>query len=244
MAIYFLKKNTKIVDIIWLLHLAAKFSLDDLMRFCTNMIQQNYTSVFHLQTTTKGLSALRVKSDQARSIEIDEMRKIIPHLHALQKNILSNLADEMEVSLLPVTMTTEQFTDDPVKHQEIVEFSINGTMLMTDIFLSKTTSPLRSNIYVYKKDLYPNTCMYSAMVHFNTCRKTRIQLQPAIQLEPNQTNLIVCNSINTANGVRTQQSNLLDKAEELAPGVSILFPQDDRKYVHSLISKMYFKIAD
>lgn len=60
-----------------------------------------------------------------------------------------------------------------------------------------------------------------------------------MMIEPKHIYTITCNGISS--NVCTQQSVIPKGPIESAPGINIWFPQDDRKYVQSLISKLYFK---
>lgn len=245
----FLKKNMKIDDIFWLLHLAVEFHLDDLKRFCGHMIQKNCRTVFDM-ISFDGEKLRITAADHARQLEADELEKIYPHIIALSKNVMSNMADEMDLSLLPITLTTEKFTNcDYVTYHanNIIEFTLNGNMLLTDIFFSKTTISHSFTVSITKKPDSNSKSLLLVMltVKFIQSEKTRIELKPPLQIEPNQIYTITCNPHNgMPNGLRTQQSNIPHGPVEFSPGVTISFPQDNRKYVCSLISKLYFQISD
>lgn len=72
-------------------------------------------------------------------------------------------------------------------------------------------------------------------------RKNRIDLEPLIRIKPNHIYTITFNSDPFPRNLYTRKASIPGTPVELAPGIQISFPQD-RLYVRSLISQLYFKL--
>lgn len=78
----------KIDDIFWILHLAVKYYLRYLQKFC-KMFYKNFEAV--LDTINFGNEQLRIASGEWR-IKTYEMQRIFPHVIAFSKNIISSMS--------------------------------------------------------------------------------------------------------------------------------------------------------
>lgn len=249
----FMKKNAKIGDIIWTLHLAVKFNLDDLKQFCEQKIYHNHKTVFDLIDFERG--RFRTASDSRLSDT--EMKNIISYLFAISKNIISEMSQKLQASIVPVLLTKTQFIRDlEVSNMDAIEFTINERCYLTGIILSEIAI-ITASVHEYAEHSFEMTIAEkrnmesSKIVYFisdlgiggsHFVRKI-VEFQPPVQIKPEYIYTISFKSDNIPQGLSTFRSiiqGFKDAPVSLTPSINIRFLKPLGRYSHSLISQLNF----
>lgn len=157
------------------------------------------------------------------------------------------MPEKSKTPLLPVTLvSTEMSPEGNVLRNEAIKLSLNKRLLLVEIVCSYIISSdvfqcATHSVRMLILDLTTGDRLHERKVVIKGgIEKTRIELQPPIQFEPNCRYVILLHSDGIPQNLFTQKANFPVEPFELAPGISIHFYH---KPDHCLISQLLFKHA-
>lgn len=106
----FLMETLTTDDVIWALHLSFEYQLNDLTTICTNEIQTNFKKVWSMfEIMDSGKLEL---AQNGRNLTQEDTERIFQHVFEISKKVIPD-------------------------QSEMIQYSLNGIMRLTDIFFSK-----------------------------------------------------------------------------------------------------------
>lgn len=255
----FLKRNISSDDILWGLHLAFKFGLNELVPLFTDAIKQNCGEVVKMFTVNgSGKGELR-SNPINRYIPADDLPAIFSHVFSIIENAMSNppvpkvTVPEIESGVIPFTLTSGMITPAiKVRELQYLIFSLDGSLLLTDVFLSKLFNydendgefnPIESNIDMWIEEKTSINRQESAILFTGQFKvsvddgENRIKLPNPITIKPNHFYTIFTKIIPYTPISYTYRSNVPMENIPLAPNVTISFM---KRYECYLVSALYF----
>lgn len=253
----FLKKNAKIRDLLWVLHLAIQYNLDDLKTFCDQKIRQNPKPVLDQINFVDG--QWRVASD--KRLSDTDVNSIFPHVFALSKNIISSMSEILDCVPITLAATHIEKTDD-VKNSETIRFSLDNTMLLVDVIFSNVYRRIDHGMYGQSFDL--TTCSFTMSIGEKLCviscktetlytqnividsngeGTNRVEIQPPIRIQSKYFYTVTLKSSTSEDSIFTYKAFFPDTPVEFASNACITIQSQGEKCSHSLISQLRFKHA-
>lgn len=132
----FLKINVITDYVMWELHLAVQFDLDDLKIFCVQKIRQSYK--FIIDTIGFDNGRLRVVSDNR--LLNTEMANILSHVFSvyhLEEHHFKLDVKVLPMEYVPITLAAMKIAPNAaVKNTETIQFPLDITMMLAVIFFA------------------------------------------------------------------------------------------------------------
>lgn len=258
----FLKRHLKIVDILWVLHLAIKFRLDELKAFCSNEIQTNFKRVWKMFDI---MDNGKVKLSADLSIQFlseDDVGAVFQHVFAISKNIASNQVIEVHRTRYVLGFDVDTSSYEKVPQYGIIHFRLSAPMLLTDIycldvflrvcdsygtvkgsfeiFISKAFS--ENEAAIFRFDNFVSKIKRS---EYKFTTDAHVELVHPIKIESDVTNTIVIKPSTPDHHYIYKAKN--PSSDQLKADVKISFPDPHprvpRRYVRCLVSHLHFTDA-
>lgn len=253
----FLKENLTVDDgIVWGLHLALRFRLEDLKVHCLNEIQENFEKVLNIFDVKRDGTVQLLSNPEDRFLSEKDIKGVYRRICAMSKNIISKLSADCH-RVFPYILVKEDDKQNNVMitEHEIIRFKLTGADLMlTDLFCSKVLF-VEDEFYYYNDSINFKMCIgksnskrlhmvYSQKIQLKGNFENHVKLTDPIQITANCTYSIVMKKPKRAMEVDlyTHKAVLPTEPVVLTPTTKISFPYRgvEGKYTRSLISSMYF----
>lgn len=246
----FLKKNLKMDNILLGLHWAIKFHLNDLKLFCESEIQKNIAEVLKMfDFGTNG----EIKLTPNLDIDLD---RVFPYVFSISKNILVNQSAENEKrreNVHQIVLSDSGSNQFNVSKKESIKFSVDGHMLLTDIFISKFSmvidrpqidfmmsiteeDPQKNSNLLFLEDIQ----ILRSNAHYTDIH--HVKLLSPIKIQPSHMYEIMIKLKYFENRERTSKAFIPYKPVKLTKNLNIWFPCiNGELYEHSFIHRLHFK---
>lgn len=253
----FLKENLTVDDgIVWGLHLALRFRLEELKVHCLNEIQENFEKVWNMFDVKDDGTVQLLSNPEDRFLSEKDITTVYLRISAMSKNIISKLSAHCH-RVFPYILVKEEDKRSRVMitEHEIIRFKLTGADLMlTDLFCSNVFF-IEGGTYHYHDSMNFEMCIgksnseglhmvFSQKIQLTGDSENHVKLTDPIRISANCTYLIVMKSTNLAmeRDYYTHRAMLPTEPVVLTPTTKISFPYRgaEAKYTRSLISSMYF----
>lgn len=266
--IAFMKENLTVDELVWGLHLALKFQLDELKQFCLGEIQKNMDKILLVFKIEGNGQVSLLSNPPNRFIPEKDVTNLFVHVSAISKMMLSNLFARLQRVKVFLSSSTAVDKEHNLQPKETICFKLDKSMLLTDIYFSKVyCMPSRSNIPVERSTYKPKQYDYFAFEIPYTSFKLFIKEKPYdsfskalllendikidsgenhIKLKPitikaNVTYSIILKS-NDVSGCMTNSATMTDGFVTSSLNTRISFPKiDEKAYTHSLVYCLQFQ---
>lgn len=240
----FLKDHLMLDDIIWGLHLSIKFRLDELMNFCKEKIELNYRAVFD-KITFNNDGKICAAND--RLSEID-WKAVLPQVFMTSQNVIRNMSEQLQnkQAIYLINLAAAENSCSKVTNKEIIVFSLDNPMMLTDIVCSnifsyndKLADVISFDMTIERKpkvsSWYPDI-LYHGKVDIPMGQNC-VKLTTPMLIEPHKVYAINFKSNVVDKLIYTKKSSVKNKVVKLAPNVNISFLENNDK---TLVALLYF----
>lgn len=254
----FLKENLSIDAIVWGLHLALRFQLEDLKEHCMNEIDKNFEKVWNMFDVKDDGTVQLLSNPDDRFLSEKDIEGVYRRILAMSKNIISKLTAHVDrlcdgrVITYNLVKDTDKQTKVMITEHEIIRFELTNDLMLTDLFCSDVfekksngsygRSKIHYKIKIGKKHYYDHIdIVFSKNIYLDN--EYHVKLTDPILISSGYMYFVIMKSRNVMIEDRyTYRAALPTEYVVLTPTVKISFPYRgaEGRYTSSLISRMYF----
>lgn len=254
----FLKTHLKIDDILWGLHLAIKFRVDDLKAFCSNEIQKNFNQVWKMFDIMDD-GKVKLPADlSSRFVSEEDVGAVFQHVFGISKDIASNYLVGVHRYRYVVEFDVDKSSYEKLPQFGVIQIRLSEPMLLTDIFCLDVFSQMGEHfsavkesfeIFISKDFLKNASCfdfdqfrfdMLASEYKFTT--DAHVELVDPIKIESDVTYTIIIRPSIPGNRHTYRVKN--PSSDQLKANVKISFPDPyprvPKRYTRCLVSHLHF----